>query len=252
MVYKSIDFFLDATTTSNVNFCCSNFGAIEFAHNLIENCKQIGFPIYFFAIDEASSKYMSKYCDVINYYEGLNHKLPITENLSSQYNAWSTKEFNTLNWCGWEICMDILSSGRSAMKLDTDIFIKNNFEKDILNELNPNEFDILIQECQKNLLCAGFSLTHSSSYKKLKNIFCHDKLTEYDYNNIPDQRILRNMVQDKIINIKLLSKDLYPSGYWFYRNYEKINDSCNMIHFNSVVGKDNKISTMKKFGYWLV
>jgi hypothetical protein len=251
MIYSNINDFLNEGAPDNVNFCCSNFGAIDLALNLIDSCEKNGFPVFFFAIDERSSNYMSDYCDVINYYEGIKHKLPITQNLSTKYSAFGTKDFWSLNWCGWEISMDILASGRSAIKMDTDIVVNRNFEKDMLEMLNPNEFDLLVQEDIRGMLCAGFSAMHPQSYDKFKNIFCHKTLTRYDYDNRPDQQILRSMVEDKTMKIKLLDQNLYPPGQYYFDHYESIDSICNIVHFNWLPnGKQQKINVMKKHGCW--
>ena len=251
MIYKNLNDFLNDGAPENINFCCSNLGAVDFSLNLIESCKKNGFPIFFFAIDEQSSKYMSGYCDVINYYGGINHKLPITQNLKVEYSAFASKEFNALNWCGWEIVMDILASGRSAMKIDTDIVVNRNFEKDMIDMLNPNEFDLLVQEGQGGKLCAGFSAIHRQSYGKFKNIFCRKTLTRYDCDNRPDQQILRSMTEDGTIKIKLLDQNLYPNGGYYFENYQSIDSICNIVHFNCLPnGKEQKIDAMKKHNYW--
>jgi hypothetical protein len=253
MVYSNINDFIDDGAPNHINVCCSNFGAVDLALNLVQSCKKNGFPIFFFAIDPKASDYMSDYCDVINYYGGIHHKLPITQNLETEYSAFASKEFNALNWCGWEISMDILASGRSVMKTDTDIVVNRNFEKEMIDMLNPNEFDLLVQEGQGGELCAGFSAMHPKSYDKFKNIFCHKTLTRYDYDNLPDQQILRLMVKDKTIKIKLLDRNLYPNGGYDFDHYKSIDSISNIVHFNCLLGgKEQKINVMKEYGYWYV
>ena len=250
MVYESIKDFLSRNKTlDNVNYCCCNIGSIEFAHNLILSAKNTNFPITFFALDKDSSDYMSNYCDVVNYYTGCKFKLPNTKNIDSEYCEWSTQSFNYINWCAWEIALEILNKGKSLIKLDTDIIVKRNFELELIDSLNADNFDFLFQEGGDGL-CAGFSTIHFKSFEKLKNIFSHKTLKKYDYENIPDQRILRSMVKDKTINVKLLSNEKYPNGNYYYNNHVKLDTMCNIIHFNCVVGKHNKISQFKKFGYW--
>ena len=251
MIYSNINDFLNDRAPSNISFCCSNFGAIDLALNLVESCKKNAFPIFFFAIDPQASDYMSDYCDVINYYGGINHKLPITQNLSTKYSEFDSKDFNSLNWCGWEIAMDILASGRSAMKIDTDIVVNRNFEKEMLDMLNPNEFDLLVQEGRAGKLCAGFSVIHPKSYSKFKNIFCHKTLVRYNYFNRPDQVILRSMVMGKRIKIKLLDRNLYPNGGYYFDHHESIDSICNIVHFNCLLGGlKEKMDHMKRYGYW--
>ena len=251
MIYSNINDFLNDGAPSNINVCCSNFGAVDLALNLVQSCKKNNFPIFFFAVDRQASDYMSDYCDVINYYEGIRHKLPMTQNLNTKYSAFGSKEASALYWCGWEVAMDILASGRSVMKIDTDIVVNRNFEKEMIDMLNPNEFDLLVQEGQDGQLCAGFSAMHPKSYDKFKNIFCHKTLLRYNCDNLFDQQILRLMVKDKTIKIKLLDRNLYPNGGYYFEHYKSVDSICNIVHFNCLLGgQEQKTQLMKKHGYW--
>lgn len=253
MIYKNIKLFLEKYPRDSVNYCCSNFGGIDLARNLIQSCKRLDFPIVFFALDEDSSERISDHCDVVNYYEGVAHKLNITKNLTSEYSFWSTPEFNALNWPVWEIALDILSSERSVIKLDTDIVVKQNFEENLLSRLDAQEIDFIFQEGQPNLLCAGFCAIHHESYPIIKKIFNEDYLLSRDYFNICDQKILRSLVDENIINIELLNRDEYPNGEWFYNHYKEIIDTCKIIHFNSIAaGKQAKIKKMIKHDCWFI
>lgn len=253
MVYNNVPAFLEQYSENNVNYCCSNFGGIEFAANLVKSCNLVCFPIVFFALDEKSSIYMRKYCDVVNYYKSDSNKLKITRGITSGYSRWGSKKFNALNWPAWEIAVRILSSQRSVIKLDTDIFVKRNFQQDILGELDFEHFDYLFQNDIRNLLCAGVCGIHHLSYSTVKKIFSEDYLSSLDYFNSNDQQILRYLVREKEIKIKLLDKNLYPSGRWFYKHHEKIRDRCNLIHFNWITtGKESKVSKMKGHDCWLL
>lgn len=253
MVYNTISDFLDQTTSKNVNYCCSNFGGTRLAHNLIESARDLQFPIVFFALDEKSSEYMAQYCDVVNYFNGVSHKLKITENLTTEYSLWRTPAFNALNWPCWEIALDILASGRSIIKLDTDIVIKQNFQNELIDQLQPNQFDFIFQKAIRNGLCAGFCAIHPSSYRKLSFIFSEQNLLQYDYFNIADQRILRAMVLKEEIKIKYLDQLLYPTGLNFYRNYESIINTCKLIHFNCIAdGESAKIKKMIEHDCWFL
>ena len=59
MIYTNIDFFLEQYPSTSVNYCCSNFGGIEFAENLVRSCNLAKFPIVFFGIDNQSSSPVS-------------------------------------------------------------------------------------------------------------------------------------------------------------------------------------------------
>ena len=54
------------------------------------------------------------------------------------------------------------------------------------------------------------------------------------------------------MNIKLLSSDLYPTGSYYRDNVERVDDICNIIHFNWNVGGTAKLGEIKKYGYWYV
>ena len=102
-------------------------------------------------------------------------------------------------------------------------------------------------------MCAGFCAIHHESYPIIKKIFNEDYLLSRDYFNICDQKILRSLVDENVINIELLNRDEYPNGEWFYNHHEEIINTCKIIHFNSISsGKQSKIEKMIKHNCWFL
>ena len=97
-----------------------------------------------------------------------------------------------------------------------------------------------------DLLCAGFFALGTKFSRKVLDCIISNKTTKQH-----DQSFIRGYINsgDKI-NYKLLCKDLYPNGKWYYDNHTDIDHMCRLIHFNCVIGEDAKILKMKKYGYW--
>jgi hypothetical protein len=49
---------------------------------------------------------------------------------------------------------------------------------------------------------------------------------------------------------KLLSRDHYPNGQWYYSHHEAIESTARIIHFNCIIGQEAKIEKMKAHGKW--
>ena len=43
-----------------------------------------------------------------------------------------------------------------------------------------------------------------------------------------------------LLSMQKLSKDLYPNGSYWYENSPSIDRICNIIHYNCVVGQDER------------
>jgi hypothetical protein len=236
--FNDINSFVDLYKHDHVNYCYCNIGGIELAVNLVKSSNLQKLPIVFFALDKESIGKMKGLCDVVD-------ASNLGYDIHSNFLNYNTPEFNWICFAKYYIAKPILESGRTLTYLDTDIVVKNNFQADILNQLNKNQDHLLIQSNHEDLPCAGFFSLSPSFDKDIINLF----LTQ-DKPEIHDQDFLRPLIAQNKVKSTLLDKDLYPNGGWYYRHSERIDKTCKIIHFNCVIGKNTKISKMKEYGYY--
>ena len=236
--FNDINSFVDLYKHDHVNYCYCNIGGIELAVNLVKSCNLQKLPIVFFALDKESIGKMKGLCDVVDV-SNLGY------GIHSEFLKYGTPKFNWICFAKYHIAKPIPESGRTLTYLDTDIVATNNFQADILNELNQNEDHLLIQSNHKDLPCVGFFSVSPSFDQNILNLFINQINPTQN-----DQSFLHQLLSQKKVKLTLLNKDLYPNGAWYYKNPKKIDSICKIIHFNCVIGEDAKILKIKKYGYW--
>jgi len=236
--FNSINEFISEYKDNHVNYAYCNIGGIELASNLVKSCRLQDFPIVFFAVDKESLNKMRGLCDVVD-------ASRLGYGAHANFLKFNTPEFNWICFAKYHIAKPILESGRTLTYLDIDIVVKNNFQEDILNQLNKDQDHLLIQSNHEDLPCAGFFSLSPSFDKDIINLF----LTQ-DKPKVHDQDFLRPLIAQNKVKSTLLDKDLYPNGAWYYKHSERIDKTCKMIHFNCVIGKGCKIDRMKSYDYW--
>ena len=191
-----------------------------------------------FALDNDIIKYIRHKCIIVKYF---NSK--VQSNLFYEYGS---EEFKNVIFQRFIIGNTILKSNKSYIYLDTDIVITKNFEKYILDKLN--NIDCLIQFNGTDG-CTGFFAMRPTKRTLNFNI---DMLEKYNYKKFKLNQPFFNdvIVKKKLLNIKYLSRELFPNGKYYYNNHQNIEKKCHIIHFNCIVGYDNKINKMKKYKKW--
>ena len=253
--YKSIQDFLDTYHRKHVNFTFTDTGTIILAKNLIKSAELVNTPVVFFGLDKQSLECMQGLCDTVDATE-------LGYNTGAETNNFNPEEFIRLCYAKYVIYKYIVSSGRSAVYTDTDVVFRKEFETDLLHFVNRNQHSMIFQSAHKSgRPCAGFSAM-SSRYNISKiDTIINGENTEYH----DQQFILKHLISDVglNLNIKLLTRDHYPNGHWFYKNSDRLADISKIIHFNCIGGKDKnkmsldeqiqeKIDTMKRYDCWFL
>lgn len=239
--FNDINSFVDLYEYDHVNYCCCNIGGIELAINLVKSCNLQKLPIVFFALDKESLGKMKGLCDVVD----ASH---LKYDIYSDFLNFNTPKFNWISFARYHIAKPILESGRTLTYSDIDIVVKNNFQADILNQLNQNKDHLLIQGNHHGKPCTGFFSLSPSFDQNIIKLFL-----EQAEPDVHDQDFLHRLIypsSQKKVNFTLLDRDLYPNGRWYYNHSKRIESICKIIHFNCVIGKDTKISKMKEYGYY--
>ena len=243
MVYEDIGSFLNANTDDVVCFCVGTGGCASLASNLVGSAGAAGLPVVLFALDPAMADALQNDCDVVMHDTGSKVD-------PSKFYEYGSRRFREVIYQELLIGNELLEHGKTLVCMDVDVVVKKDFRKDILrlHEAFPHD-DSLFQSNGKGC-CAGFY-----SIKPTKNsvgLFTQKFLDDNNYLSYGlQQQFLNNRVFKKnLLSVQLLDRDAYPNGAHYYKNAERVDPVCKIIHFNCIVGEKKKINRMKKYGYW--
>jgi len=247
MIYKDIHTFLKDYDKDNVIFCYGNNAVVNLVGNLMLSAKKVGVSVVLFALDEKISDGMKDKCDVVNYFD--------LEVEPDKFYEYGTEEYKKVVWQRFFIGLKILKSGKSYIYMDVDIVVRKNFENEVLNKLfYRDDIDCVIQGFKlfpllKELGCTGF-FAMKPTERTLNITFEYFKENNYmDYSD--DERFFNKVIMKrKVLNIRILNANAYPTGPNYYINYAEIKNTCRIVHFNGIVGYDTKINRMKKFNLY--
>jgi len=236
-VYENIETFLDQYPRKIVTFCVANNGVSKMTLNLIKSCIKVNEPIVVFSIDKKITKYLSNYCDVVNYYTG--------KKSSSAY-QYESDDFKEVAWYRYFIINKILERKKLIIYIDVDIVINKPFSKYISKELKSCE--CVIQTNGRNC-CTGFFAIRST--ENTRGYFSESNMQKKNYLSYLDQDFFNEQIYNrKRFDIKLLERSLFPNGRFYYENATNVSDKCILIHFNCIVGYHLKINKMKYYNKW--
>jgi len=219
----------------------TNIGYKELTSNCICSLKNINFDltkVVLYCMDDICFDFFSK-----TYPELKVKRTQLTYNNVVQYSksGWKEVTFQKI----FAVYQELLLN-EYIILFDSDIVFRNiNFLSDVWSRINRDSSLELVAQHEfksvaKNEICSGFYIIKSNS--NTKNIF------NIDYNtciNSNDQNWL-NMISPKI-NYQLLPNELYPNGYFFYKEHNNINPY--IVHFNFVMFPQKKCK-MKSHNMW--
>ena len=221
----------------------TNDGYLDYTLNCIESLKM------------CNSKYqLNCYCIGNECVQRLSNNNIKTIKINNNDN-FSFQSYGGKNWSNIVIekiksIHDNLYKYKYICYTDGDIVFLNNKFMDYCIE-NIGESDMICQnDCDKygcdciRWICSGFMFIKSSettrNFFNLKNIQLNDNWRDQKWINANKHKI----------KYKLLPKDLFPNGGYYYKNIDKISDPY-MIHFNFVVGHEKK-NRMKEYNKWFL
>ncbi len=221
----------------------TTYGYRDFTENLLKSIisNKVDLDVNVYALDEKSEDYFNKiHNKVTNIYANDNF-----EDFMDQKN----ENFGNLMLKKFECIYDSILKNQYVLYIDSDITIKNNISKYLVNKIKNNDFVFQNDKNPKKPnqinVCAGFMFIKSNK-KTLK--FFNPK-------NVPFEKIVKFRTHDQTYINKNLAKfnystlplDKFPNGPYFYANYHALKP--NIIHFNYVLGEE-KIELMKKYNEW--
>lgn len=130
--------------------------------------------------------------------------------------------------------------------------MRKDFVQHIMIEYLKNEKTECLIQYNGRDCCTGFySMKPSENTKNINYSF-------FKSNNymlyLHDQDFFNTKIFiPKLINIQFLERSEYPNGSYYYQHQNRIDgSSCYLIHFNCLIGYENKINTMKKYNHWYI
>ena len=243
-VHDNINDFLISNNNECVIFCVANNAVFDMTKNLVISATNNNIDIVLFALDEDIVENMKDSCHIVKYYfDGLGNTFN-----NKKFCKYGTNSFQNVIFQRFFIGNEILKMNKYYIYIDTDIVIYDNFVNDILCQYKNNNYDMLSQYNGKDC-CTGF---YSMKPNDKTISINEDFFKKHDYISYKTNQpfINKYLLEDKILNIKFLNRDLYPNGKWFYPKTNKIKKKCKIIHFNCITGYLNKINKMKQHDSW--
>ena len=243
MIYDNTNELLQNNRDDIVCFCVSSCGCLEFTRTLVKTARSANLPLILFALDSVTADKLKRECDVVLYNQ--NRRID-----SSKYYRYGTNDFKDVVFQRYLIANELLRREKHIVYLDTDVVVKEDFRKDILSlHSRYPHADCLIQTNDLKNCCTGFFSiipTQNSVGLFTTPFLNNNNHVKYD----DDQHFFNRIIYDRnVLHIQFLDRETYPNGSYYYRNAARIDDICNIIHFNCVTGEQRKLNTMKKYGY---
>ena len=164
--------------------------------------------------------------------------------------SFNQSNFNKLVYKKLEITHDELSKGNSVFLSDLDIvFLRDPW--DYLTALLADNDIVFQQDGNRN--CTGFYVVKPTPetldlFDISEPIDLGPDKTDQGYIN---RKLHLKKSFYKNLKIKVLNKNLFPFGNYWYKQNKKIEDPY-IVHYNWVMGIDNKIKKMKKYNHWAI
>lgn len=162
------------------------------------------------------------------------------------YQNWSfdpsSKFCQIVSW-KWKIIKKFYDNNDEFIFTDTDVFYIKNCESH-LRSYNKN---IIIQtDTPGSKYCTGFMyFRQSEESKKIINACA--------MNHADDQLLFNRFVSELNLekHIELLSSDLFPNGYYWYKTPNVDKSKAFLVHNNHMMGVQTKIDKFKENSMWL-
>lgn len=218
----------------------TNSGYIEYTENCLKSLEKID-----------SNINLNCYCIGKKGYEYLNSKnyncFLIDEEKNSNFQVFRQGNWSNIVFNKFVIIYENLLKYKYVCITDGDIVFENaNFLQYLLENIKLNELLIQTEYIdEKNyVLCSGFMFIKSNS--NTLNFF-NPKYIEHKKNTSGwDDQLYVNNNKHKL-KYKILPIELFPNGYYYYKNFNKLNPY--LIHFNWIIGNEKKVK-MQKHGKW--
>lgn len=216
---------------------------------------------FFSILNVSDEKYHPMYYNFIHHLKKVGlldkHTLINVDGVTDNFN---TPGFNDVVYKKLEITHKELLKGNTVFCSDLDIvFLKDPLEY-MVSFLDTH--DIVFQKDHEKY-CTGFFLVKPGALtidlfdRSEKIQFDREKIKGRDFVARCDQGYINSKLNHKAeiyrdLKIKVLDIDLFPYGKRWYEapGNSYVPKDPYMVHYNWIIGTDNKINRMKKYGHW--
>lgn len=214
-----------------------NFGCIDICKNMLISAEKVGIDMNDFYIACLDSESLNELKDYKNSFLYLDQDI-------KEYQDWTVEDktgFRNIVKYKWKLIREIYNNNSNLIWVDTDIV----FKKNPIKYLQGNEKVLFQSDYPGAKICTGFMIFNDTlDCKKLV-----EECGEYDGED--DQLLANRVILSKYSNsIEILSKELFPNGYVYYKESSK--KDAVIVHNNWIKGLNNKILKFKEEGLWYI
>tara|TARA_B110000967_G_scaffold207925_1_gene258540 strand:- start:159 stop:896 length:738 start_codon:yes stop_codon:yes gene_type:complete len=211
----------------------TNYGYLHYTKNLILSLEKCNFPLPLkvYCIDQKSFDELQEWNQNITL-EMLKDETNTNENIV----GWKTKGWNTMILSKLKCIHKELLSNPYVFYTDSDIVFENNYSLQYLID-NLKEYDMCIQQNTKESnypLNTGFMFIKSN--ETMKQLFDWRKINLETFTC--DQDYINE--NKATFNYHVLTRDFFPTEYYYYVNYTEYSPDFMIFHFNYFAGKMKK------------
>lgn len=254
MIFSNIEEYLNITKKDTIIFCVANIGILNMLENFIISCSNNNIDIVLFTLDKEITTIINKKykIDIIQYGDEfcsiLKNDFNVTVDLNN-YIQYNTHNFRYISFARFFIINKILKRNINIIYSDIDIVVKKNFTEEIKNIATMHE--CIFQFNGENCVTGFFAMKPTQKLISFLEVNNLKRLNIFKY--IHDQQFWNNVAYDNnLFNIYFLNRDHYPNGNHYYKHHKNIKDECRLIHFNCLIGENNKINKMKELNEWFI
>ena len=210
---------------------------------------------FFSILSGGDEKYKPLYDNFIHFLAqvGLDSKHELVSFPDFASGSWQQPSFRKIVYKKLEHTHEELLKGNSVFVSDLDIvFLRDPWDY-LMNLLS--DYDAVFQQ-DGDRKCTGFYLAKptpetldlfDSSQKAPGGIIGGDACDQ----GYIHTKLCRKKSFYKNLKIKVLDKNLFPFGKYWYNNHDSLKDPY-IVHYNWVAGINNKINKMKEYNHWKV
>lgn len=169
------------------------------------------------------------------------------------FGVYGSSTFNQITFHKLTLVHEFLLSGYTVWFVDLDIVFLRNPLHYLLQIIR--DFDFVAQSNDELYTTINTGFFIAKPTELVLDLFDTRFMSREVNMQSTDQQFIntkiRYMDHFKSLRYKLLDISLFPSGRFFYKRYALLQNPY-IVHYNWLVGIDNKILKMKQYGHWFV
>lgn len=261
--YEDIPVYKQVNVSSISWITIINYAYIDFTKNFLESMKKYNslFHLTVYCLDKEAINALREYTNVTS----IDTSSIIRNSISSNFSMWGQSEYKTVCFYKLDAISHALKNFNTAVGyIDTDIIVLKDPTHTVLRHMNIFPDVDLFTQCDENKnhiecsiqmkcpnLCAGICIFRNNPVT----------LDLVDYrkrdirNNVTDQDYLLDLCNANNIKRITISRKIFLNGEYPGVNNDTVLNlpsTAELIHYNYIIGKNDKINFMKKNSMWFL